>query len=443
VSLLRIAVIALLCAAATQAPVFAQTGAGVNRGSASRTLTTPQPPPPPPRDAERAADRAAAREQPEVAADAQPATPEVRVPGGAELASRPQSAIGARAARELLVASTDIDQADAQRSWLSERGAQLLRRRVLDQLGWVLSAYRLKPGVSSSMIVGDLTREWPDALPEINQVYPAFAQVSVASPREFARELIAWPANCPAAPRIVMLDGPVNIAIPALQGRRIVISAIAPADESPDYDHGTSLAALLLGTDAPNGLLPEAELLVGVIMNHTADGPVTTTEQVLRGLDWVLSLKPAPASLNLSFGGPSSAQLARALEVVARAMPIAAAAGNEGRGVSFPAAHPKVVAVTAVDAKGRRWSRANTGSSVAIAAPGVEVWSRGGDGQGRYLNGTSVATLFVTAALAASDRLAPSEWLDHHTRDAGNPGRDPIYGHGVLAMGGACTKVKP
>jgi subtilisin family serine protease len=157
----------------------------------------------------------------------------------------------------------------------------------------------------------------------------------------------------------------------------------------------------------------------------------------------VLGLQPRPLALNLSFGGPKSAQLERALSSVTRVMPVAAAAGNEAsRDVAFPAAYPGVIAVSAVDARGRRWAKSNTGAQVDIAAPGVEVWTLDGAGRGHYANGTSIATLFVTAALAATQARPDhvDQWLISHARDAGKAGRDPEFGFGVLSMSGTCQR---
>jgi hypothetical protein len=345
--------------------------------------------------------------------------------------------------RELLVAATNVAEADQQRAWLVGRGAQLLRRRSLNNLGWMLSVFRLPPEAVPTTLVAELTAQWPTAIPEINQRFVALATAGSTAPAEYARSLIAWPESCAASARIAMLDGPVNSGLAGLADRRIGVKQIAPADEAPDYHHGTSLAALLVGQETPRGLLPEAELEVGIIMRADDDGPFTTTEWILHGLDWVLGLEPRPGALNLSFGGPRSAQLQRALEVVTGVMPVAAAAGNDGdKAVAFPASYPGVIGVTAVDAKGRRWPRANTGERVAIAAPGVEVWTIDGAGRGYYANGTSIATLFVTAALASAppDPRSLNQWLAGHAVEAGPAGRDLEYGHGVLAMRGTCGR---
>jgi hypothetical protein len=359
------------------------------------------------------------------------------------MAQRPQTAAPSKMHRELMVASADVAEADAQRAWLVSRGAQLLRRRTLGNLGWVLSVFRLPPEWSPATLSKELTSQWPSALPEINQRFAALAGNGPKAPAEYARALIGWPANCPGAARIAMLDGPVNPNLASLADRRIGVTQIAPATGEPDYRHGTALAVLLLGRDAPRGLLPDAELMVGVIMSADEEGAYTTTEWILHGLDWVLGLEPRPMALNLSFGGPRSAQLRRGLDVVTQAVPVAAAVGNEGqKAVAFPASHPGVIAVTAVDARGRRWPRANTGDQVAIAAPGVEVWTLDGAGRGHYANGTSIATLFVAASLAMAppDPGAIEEWLAAHAAETGSTGRNPEYGHGVLALRGNCRR---
>lgn len=292
-------------------------------------------------------------------------------------------------------------------------------------------------------MIAELVAQWPSAQPEINQRFAALAASGTPAPAEYARALIAWPEPCVGPVRIAMLDGPVNAALPSLADRNIRVTQISPGESEPNYHHGTALAAVLVSPGSPLGLLPDVDLAVGVVMESDDDGPYTTTEWVLRGLDWALGLEPRPSALNLSFGGPRSAQMQRALEVITQAFPVAAAAGNEGhKQVAYPASYPGVVGVTAVDAKGRRWPRANTGREVSIAAPGVEVWTLDGAGRGYYANGTSIATVFVTAALASASANPRSldEWITAHAIDAGPAGRDPEYGHGVLSMRRHCTR---
>ena len=83
----------------------------------------------------------------------------------------------------------------------------------------------------------------------------------------------------------------------------------------------------------------------------------------------------------------------------------------------------------------------NTGEHVAIAAPGVDVWTIDGAGNGYYASGTSFATAFVTAAIAISapTQAQIGEWLPRHARDVGVPRRDDEYGHGVLTLNEGCV----
>ena len=426
---------------ATQVNAQSSTALKPARGGGTLTTAPPAPPPPDPQDTLRTP--VAKPKRP--AADPDSATP--AGPSGANAspnahpadAARPQApeTPAAKAlSSELLVASMDIAEADQQRAWLGSQGAQLLRRRTLRNLGWVLSTYRLAAGASSAEVTRSLAAQWPDARPEINARYPALMDLAAGSPLEYSRASIGWPDGCDTPAQIALLDGAVDVKLPAFAGRDLHVDMLTPIGTTPDYQHGTALAALLLGPRSPTGLLPRARLRIGSIMAEEDGQAYTTTEWVLRGLDWVLGLTPAPAALNLSFGGPRSAQVERALQKVLPRMRVVAAAGNDGRREpSYPAAYPGVLGVTAIDARVRLWPRANRGEHVTLAAPGVDVWTLDAAGQGYYASGTSFAALFVTAALAATPSAKDeTAWIESHTRDLGTPGKDPEFGYGALQM---------
>lgn len=96
--------------------------------------------------------------------------------------------------------------------------------------------------------------------------------------------------------------------------------------------------------------------------------------------------------------------------------------------------------MTAVDAQGQVLVEAGRGDHVAFAAPGVVEWP-GADGSPRTWRGTSLAAPVVAAALAlrlqAPDTAAAQAAVDRlarAARDAGEPGRDRVYGHGVIGL---------
>jgi subtilisin family serine protease len=123
-----------------------------------------------------------------------------------------------------------------------------------------------------------------------------------------------------------------------------------------------------------------------------------------------------------------------------------AAAGNDGANAepAYPAAWPGVIAVTAVDGRLNVYREANRGDYVELAAPGVDIWAARAGAGGAYYRGTSFAAPYVTAAMAAGQRRGNSsrsgdrQRLRQQARDLGEPGKDPVFGFGLLQTEGAC-----
>ena len=130
-----------------------------------------------------------------------------------------------------------------------------------------------------------------------------------------------------------------------------------------------------------------------------------------------------------------------------KGMILVAAAGNGGKDAlpAYPAAHPAVIAVTAIDADARIYKKANRGDYIDLAAPGVDVWAAKAGGGGSYHSGTSFAVPFVVAAIAIEQSATPgatAQQLLAHLRagaqDLGAKGHDPIYGDGLLTAPKSC-----
>jgi hypothetical protein len=120
---------------------------------------------------------------------------------------------------------------------------------------------------------------------------------------------------------------------------------------------------------------------------------------------------------------------------------LVAAVGNEGpRGApQYPAAYEHVVGVTAVDVDNRVYRYANQGSYVDFAARGVDARVANGAGEVDTVSGTSYASPIIAAKLSRyvdrPDRAqadAAIKALAAEARDLGAPGRDPVYGYGLI-----------
>lgn len=173
---------------------------------------------------------------------------------------------------------------------------------------------------------------------------------------------------------------------------------------------------------------------------------------------------PRAAIINLSLGGAPFSQATQNLynEVRAAGVAVVAAAGNEATAApGYPAAYDGVISVSAVDLQRRLTAYSNTGSSIDVAAPGGDnsvdlngdgypdgVLSTGGRFSGdalnfvySFLSGTSMAAPHVAGVLAlmksVNPNLTPAD-IDAMlaagllSDDLGAPGRDNLYGHGII-----------
>ncbi|MEM8626500.1 MAG: S8 family serine peptidase [Pseudomonadota bacterium] len=271
-----------------------------------------------------------------------------------------------------------------------------------------------------------------------------------------APNLIDWPdpkANdiCVADVTIGLIDTGINAEHEALADSGLTLLTTAEEDlRSSSRQHGTAVAAILVGsmkTRSP-GLLPGANIIAVDAFHRSNRGDDRSDAYTLvRSLD---SLAASGAQIiNMSLAGPANLLLQDMVENLnARGVLLVAAAGNAGprSDPAFPAAYDEVFAVTAIDNGKRVYRRAGRGAHIDFAAPGVEVWTAASVRGARTRTGTSFATPFVTAALAVlrtgrpdiqSYETAKSR-LTAVAEDLGEPGFDPVFGHGLVQVNGLC-----
>jgi subtilisin family serine protease len=338
--------------------------------------------------------------------------------------------------------SVSAAQAQAAGAALTAQGATLLRSRSLPALGETLLIFAFPAGLSLAEARSLLAQAAPTAQIDLHHVY-GYAQ----SPRLYAAAMIgddpgrACRLDRPV--RIGVIDGPVNPGHPALQGVRLSRRSVLAEGERPaPPDHGTAVVQIIAGPGPGplSGFAAGAEVLAAAAFGAVRGRPGARLENVGAGLDWLTAQRVR--LVNLSMSGAPNRAFARLLALSAgRGAVLVAAAGNDGLSrPQYPAAAPETIAVTAVDAAGRLYRRANRGPHIEFAAPGVDLYVAGAGGGG-YRSGTSYAAPIVTAVLArAAQRGALSldaarRALQQGARDLGPAGRDSAHGHGLISGG--------
>ena len=347
---------------------------------------------------------------------------------------------------EVVAVSSDMAQARALAGRLQGTGIRVLRRRILHQLGFVLSTLALSKGTGATAALAQLRALAPKAWIDLNSRYRLLGSTA----HRYARALIGWRrrADCGTRVRIGLVDTGADAHHPALAHTHLdQREFLADGYRAAPREHGTAEAAILLGNgdDDLRGLLPRARLFLAAVFRERAHGTVdATAEQVALALNWLAG--QGVSVIVLPLGGPRNLLIEAAISrTLQRSIAIAAAAGNGGPDAApvYPAAQAGVIAVTAVDADGRVYTHANHGAYIDFAAPGVDLWVARPGGGAHYASGTSYATPFVGAALAIARERAPrGTWaalvrnLAAHARDLGTHGRDPVYGWGLLRTHG-------
>ncbi|MGW4029696.1 type VII secretion-associated serine protease mycosin [Streptomyces sp. NPDC004838] len=236
--------------------------------------------------------------------------------------------------------------------------------------------------------------------------------------------------------------------------------------------HGTAMAGIIaahghgLGNEAGViGIAPEAKILpVRVILEGTdaarqkARG--SRSNALAEGIRWAAD--QGADVINLSLGDDSESARADSGEdaavqyALAKGVTVVASAGNggeKGDHISYPAAYPGVIAVTAVDRFGNRAPFSTRRWYATVSAPGVDVVIPEPDGKYYQGWGTSIAAAFVSGAVAlvrsAHPGLTPAQikqLLIDTAGDSPGAGRDDARGYGMVdpaAAIKAAAKLRP
>jgi hypothetical protein len=213
-----------------------------------------------------------------------------------------------------------------------------------------------------------------------------------------------------------------------------------------DDGHGTAVAALAAGLakDA-GGVAPNASVLS---IRVTDSGGLSDLFTISKAI--VTAVEAGAKIINVSLGGyTTGAVLDAAIHYATQngAVIVAAAGNDQAAQLAWPAADPRVVSVGAVDKAEQQVSFSNSGAQLQLTAPGYGVQTAWLDGQRVYVDGTSASAPLVAGAIAAIVSQNPSltprqaaELLAQTANDAGAPGTDPAFGHGIINLATALNR---
>ena len=219
---------------------------------------------------------------------------------------------------------------------------------------------------------------------------------------------------------IGLVDGPVLVDHPDLASENVrqipgTISGTCAQASSLACMHGTFVAGILSArrTSAAPAICPGCTLLVRPIFSETPVAseliPSATPEELAAAIIECIDAGARLVNLSAALIQVPSAKGERALRqaldyATNRGAIVVAAAGNQGTvGSTVITRHPCVVPVTACDRRGRPLKESNFGNSIGrrgLTAPGEGITSLGTDNKAVPSGGSSIATPFVTGAIA-------------------------------------------
>ena len=376
---------------------------------------------------------------------------ERKAPSKTKPAQQDTAPAAARSRQETRFASGEIIVSDPPEGFVStlrQLGFTVIDRLSLRSLSIQVLRLRVPKGSTVPAAVTRLRRRFPGLRIDANHLLV----VSGASrnPEAYARAVMGWgvpPTGCGRGVKIGVVDGAVDVGHPALVGQDVVYRSFNAPDRRPAaVEHGTAIAAMMVGRAQWGGLLPAASLKHANIFEMDDAGKVSANVYaLLKAMDWMVGERVHV--INLSVAGSSNQVLQYVLDQTrAHGIISVAAAGNGGIDAepAYPAAYANVIAVTAVDVGQGIYTYANRGGYIDFAAPGVGIWTAV-PGGGRAQSGTSFAAPYVSVltALAVAHGRARSAAqararLRAQTLDLGAPGRDPVFGWGLVKLGRDC-----
>ena len=249
--------------------------------------------------------------------------------------------------------------------------------------------------------------------------------------------------------KIAVIDTGIDYNHPDLDdnyagGWDYVFNDADPYDDSTN-SHGTHVAGIIAAEENGIGMIgvaPEAQIYAVKVLDGSGVG---TLAGVIAGIEWAADNGMDIANLSLEGSSYQSLENACDNAYSAGVLLVAAGGNTNGGAVRYPGGYSSVIAVTATTQLNQRATFSPMGSALELSAPGVSILSTIAGGGYSFISGTSQATPHAAGTAALFFLTDPvdennngmihdeiREMLQITAIDLGDPGRDRIYGFGLV-----------
>lgn len=207
-----------------------------------------------------------------------------------------------------------------------------------------------------------------------------------------------------------------------------------------DNGHGTHVAGIIGSLDdgqGTTGVASEASIYSVKVLQKSGKGNLS---DIIAGVDWAIENNMDIINISLGTITNSQSLKKRVDEAEAKGIIVVAAAGNTGdTTLNYPAVYDNVVSVGATDQNNNIASFSTRGDTINVVAPGDKVVSTYLNGIYANGSGTSQAAPYVAGMIALYEQAYPDksakeivDMLYTNSLDLGSPGRDSLYGYGLV-----------
>ena len=203
---------------------------------------------------------------------------------------------------------------------------------------------------------------------------------------------------------VAVIDTGIATSHPDLRGKVVggVNTITSGGSYSDDNGHGTHVAGIIAALNNNFGVVgvaPNVELYAVKVLDRSGSGNLS---DLIEGLQWCIDNNIRLVNLSLSSERTNETFKEAVQEVHRRGVTMVCAAGNNGPNgqINYPSRYEEPISVAATTKSDHIADFSSRGPKVDISAPGQDIVSTWLGGTYKSLNGTSMATPFVTGAAA-------------------------------------------